>query len=202
MDKPKIILASASRARQEMLRNAGLNFQIQPADIDETAIIKSSLHASCVQSTDGVALELAKAKALKIAAQNPNALVIGSDQILEHNNKIFEKAKTVEEARAKLKTLRGQTHHLISAVAVAQNDQILWENAAEAELSMHDFTDAFLDAYIAQAGDDLISCVGAYALEKSGAWLFSEIKGDYHTILGMPLLPLLGYLREAHGLKP
>lgn len=195
---PKLILASGSAARRDMLQSAGLEFGVQPADIDETSVI-TSLHGSSAQS---IAAALAQAKALKIAQDNPDALVIGSDQILECEGQMFEKAKDADEARLKLQTLRGKTHTLISAVCVARGNKILFEAGDEAQLTMHDFDDAFLEGYIAAAGNVLTSCVGAYALEQSGAWLFNDIKGNYHTILGMPLLPLLGYLRETHGFNP
>ena len=200
-----------------MLRDAGIIFIASPADIDESAIIKASLHGhfenECVQSTNDdidykhkachdVALKLAQQKALTISKNNPSALVIGSDQILEHDGKIFEKAENEAAAIAKLKTLRGKTHYLISAVCVTRGNDVLWHTHDAATLTMRDFDDAFLDTYIKAAKDDVLSCVGAYALEKAGAWLFEDIKGDYFTILGMPLLPLLGYLNDNHNIVP
>lgn len=195
-----LILASGSRARKEMLTGAGLNFTTQPADIDETSIIKKFLTAGA--SPKDIARELAKQKALHVSREKGGALVIGSDQILEHGGQIFEKVQDKAAAREKLKTLRGKTHRLISAVSIVQNSNIIWHAVDEARLTMHDFDDAFLDSYLDSAEDDITSCVGGYALEKSGAWLFSDIKGDYFTILGMPLLPLLLYLKEERGLKP
>lgn len=196
----KIILASASRARNEMLTSAGLKFASMPADIDETKIIEN-LRAQKAKP-EVMAVELAQQKAKVISAKNPDALVIGSDQILEHEGSIFEKAKDETAAVDKLKTLRGKTHRLISAVCIAQNNEVLWQTYDEAKLTMHDFSDAFLEDYARAAGEDLMSCVGGYAIEKAGAWLFSAIKGDYFTILGLPLLPLLKVLKDEHGCKP
>ncbi|MGB0719587.1 MAG: Maf family protein [Bdellovibrionales bacterium] len=196
---PKLILASQSAARRTMLRDAGLEFESIPADIDETFIIESSLHGGCVQS---IAAKLAEQKALTIAAKHPDALVIGSDQMLECDGRIFEKAKTPEAAKDKLKTLSGQTHRLISAVCIACNNETIWQSSDTAALTMHDLSDDFIDHYLEIAKDDALHCVGAYALEKAGIWLFNKIEGDYHTILGMPLLPLLTYLRTEHEIMP
>lgn len=190
---PEIILASKSRARNEMLRSAGIKFQSLPADIDESAVIKN-------RPSNDVALVLAQQKALAISKQNPNAYVIGSDQILTCEGQIFEKASDKSAARAKLETLRGKTHQLISAAAIAKGSEILWHATDAAELTMRNFDDAFLSRYLTAAKDDALSCVGAYALEKSGITLFSDIKGNYHTILGMPFLPLLTYLQDELGI--
>ena len=188
--KPPIILASNSRARNEMLQNAGLNFQKIPADIDEESIISNAKSAP-----SELALELAKQKAAHISAKNQNALVIGSDQILECDGVIFQKAKTRDEACEKLRSLRGKTHRLISSVAIAYENEIIWHNTDTASLTMHDFSDEFLEKYLTAAHEDILSCVGAYAFEGTGAWLFDKIDGNYFTILGMPLLPLLTYLK-------
>ena len=191
-NKSPIILASGSRARNEMLTNAGLEFQKISADIDEDSIIQNMQG----ESPAAIASKLADEKALHIAAQNPDASVIGSDQILELNGEIFQKAPDLDAARKKLKTLRGKTHHLISSVSVAKNDEIIWRDTDTAALTMHNFDDEFLEAYLNAARDDILSCVGAYAFEKHGAWLFKSIDATYFTILGMPLLPLLAFLRE------
>jgi len=192
--KHPIILASNSRARNEMLKNVGLKFTKIPADIDEVAIIKT------MQSTpQEIAQELAKQKALHISVQNPNTYVIGSDQILEQGGQIFQKANNIDETRDKLKALRGKTHHLISSVAVAHNGKIIWDNTDTAEMHMHNFDDDFLEQYLKTATDDILSCVGAYAFESHGAWLFKSINANYFTILGMPLLPLLEFLKTGTG---
>ena len=189
--KSPIILASGSRARADMLENVGIDFQKIPADIDEDSIIKASQ-----DRPEELALKLAQEKALRVSAQNPDAYVIGSDQILEQGGQLFQKAKTIEEAREKLKTLRGKTHQLISSVAIAKDSKIIWHDTDTASLTMHDFDDEMLEEYLKIAEDDILSCVGAYAFETHGAWLFKEIDANYFTILGMPLLPLLEFLRE------
>ena len=193
--KHPIILASGSRARNEMLQNVGLEFQKIPADIDEGTILKS-MHEEGA-SPENIAVKLADEKALHISKQNPDALVIGSDQVLEQDAEIFQKASDLAEARAKLEKLKGKTHQLISSVSVVQNGEVLWRECDTASLTMHDFDDAFLDEYLQSAGEDILACVGAYAFEKHGAWLFKEIDANYFTILGMPLLPLLAYLAKA-----
>lgn len=192
--KYPIILASNSRARNEMLKNAGVEFTKIPADIDEEAIIK---HIAATPSE--IAGELARQKALHISAQNPDSYVIGSDQILECSGTLFQKANNIDEARAKLKKLRGKTHHLHSSVAVALNGGIIWDNADIAKMSMHNFSDAFLESYLTKASDDITDCVGAYAFEGHGAWLFESINANYFTILGMPLLPLLAFLNSGEN---
>ena len=189
--KYPIILASNSRARNDMLKNAGLNFTKIPADIDEDAVIKGA-----TASPKSLALELAQQKALHISAQNSGAYVIGSDQILECEGALFQKANNADEARAKLKTLRGKTHHLHASVAIALNGEIIWHDTDTAKMAMHNFTDEFLETYLATAKDDITCCVGAYAFESHGAWLFDTIDANYFTILGMPLLPLLAFLNS------
>ncbi|MCB1720193.1 MAG: septum formation protein Maf [Alphaproteobacteria bacterium] len=193
-----LILASQSKTRQNMLRAAGLNFETRPANLDEAAIMAGALKDG--KNPDEIATLLAIEKARSVCAQIPGALVIGSDQILECTGKILSKAANKNEAHEKLKSLRGKTHRLISAVCVAQNDKILWKTTQSAELTMYDFDDNFLQQYMECAGEALTRSVGAYELESLGAQLFDKIEGDYFTILGMPLLPLLKYLRENQGI--
>lgn len=190
-----IILASASKARKEMLQNAGLNFEVCPADLDEKSIIDQNEETAAAD----VAQILACEKALHVSRQNTDAFIIGSDQILVCDGQILSKAGSTQEAYKKLQNLRAKTHILISALAIAKNDKILWQGTDEARLTMHNFDDAFLSRYCDQAGDILTQCVGAYALEGIGVQLFEKIEGDYFTILGMPLLMLLNYLREEQG---
>lgn len=191
----ELILASGSRARQNMLKSAGIRFAVMPADLNEQAIIDS--HGD---NDSDYAAVLAAAKAQHVAQKNPDDLVIGSDQILLCEGRVLSKAKSISEAREKLKFLRGKTHFLTSAVAVAMGDEVLWSYSATAHLRMHNFDDAFLDSYCDNAGDALTACVGAYEFEGLGAQLFEEIEGDYFTILGMPLLALLNYLRDVHNI--
>lgn len=195
----EIILASGSKARQDMLRGCGIAARAIPADIDEAGALREAQEKGYAPVKFAGILAIMKAE--KIALQNQGALVIGSDQVLEQNGTVFSKAKTIPEAREKLLALRGRSHTLHSAVSVAQNEKILWSHTASAVLHMHDFGNEFLDRYLDSAGDTVTACVGAYALEGLGAQLFDVIEGDYFTILGMPLLPLLKYLREEQGVS-
>lgn len=197
-DLPLLILASGSAARQAMLRQAGLEFDILPAQIDEAAL----LHERRGDSPPEKALFLAREKALNVSRENPEALVIGSDQILCLGDEIFNKAVNRYDALQKLRMLSGKTHRLISAVAVARNGCVLWDHADHADLTMRKLEEGFLAAYALLAEEALTSCVGGYQIEGAGAWLFKDIKGDFFTIMGMPLLPLLGYLYEEHRIGP
>ena len=190
----RLILASQSITRQNMLRNAGLDFEIHPADIDEAT------HKNSDKTPAEIAKILASKKALAVSQKFPGALVIGSDQILECEDSLLTKAKDENEAREKLKNLRGKTHHLFSAATVAKNNEILWQDVQKASLTMHNFSDEFLDAYIKTCGEALTKSVGAYAIEGAGINLFENIEGDHFTILGMPLLSVLTYLREEQGI--
>lgn len=192
----KLILASQSAARKALLEKAGLTFECLPADLDERKLEEE--HAT--KSPEDLAIVLAQEKAQHISSMYPDALVIGADQLLEFEGQIFSKAANIEDARNKLKAMRGRTHHLISAVSIAKNGEVLWSVSDKASLTMRDFDDAFLDNYIQQAGDALTKNVGAYALEGLGVQLFEDIKGDYFTILGMPLLALLKQLNERYGI--
>lgn len=198
--KTHLILASQSMSRRRMLENAGLRFSLIPAGIEEEKII-ARLSKQKISSS-GIALELSQEKALKVAEKNPGALVIGSDQILEFEGKIITKSQNREEARHKLKLLKGKSHKLISAVTVVRDEEILWQYMDDAVLTMHDFSDELLSEYCARAGDALVRSVGGYELEGYGSWLFSSVQGSYFTILGMPLLPLLSYLQKNHGFGP
>lgn len=192
-----LILASQSKGRIEMLAGARLNVEAIPAHIDEAAITQDLL--SKEETFDEIAQTLADEKALTISKTHPEALIIGADQILEFNGQILGKAASPDEAIARLKAMRGQTHHLMSAVSIALNGEIIWQTCDHAALTMHDLSDAFFETYRAQAGAALTQSVGGYWLEDIGSWLFDSIDGNYFTILGMPLLPLLAYLGTHHG---
>lgn len=189
-----IILASGSLARRRMLASAGVTFEISVADIDEAAA-RVALAANG-SSAEAAAKELARLKAATVSEENPGALVIGADQILEHREMWLEKPGDRSAAAAQLVGLRGDVHRLVSAAVVLHNGRELWHCADSAELRMRDFSDAFLASYLDSAGQDILGSVGAYQLEGLGAQLFSAVRGDFFTILGLPLLPLLDFLRE------
>lgn len=193
-NKKRLILASRSKARGNMLRAAGLDFESLPAALDEEILLREMLQQN--RSPEAIAQTLAREKARQVARENPDALTIGADQILELEGEIFTKACNEKEAAQNLRRLRGKTHRLISAVSVYQGPERLWETTDSARLTMHDFDEAFLQNYLDRAGPSLTRAVGAYELESLGVWLFKEIKGDFFTILGLPLLPLLCFLRE------
>jgi septum formation protein len=199
-NKLQIILASQSLARKGILEGAGLKFSIQPADIDEDGITATLKEQGF--STRHIALDLSEKKAQAVAAKNPDALVIGCDQVLELEGKALSKAKDKESAKKKLRLLSGKTHNLISAVSIVQGQTTFWQHEDEAQLTMHAFNEEFLESYVQRAGPALTRAVGAYEIESAGAWLFSEVRGDYFTILGLPLLPLLSYLHDYHGCRP
>lgn len=193
---PPVILASASTARASLLRGAGVEVRIEPARIDEGEI-KRSLDADGAPSSEA-ALILAEMKAQKISALKPDALVIGADQILECNGAWFDKPPDPDHLRAHLMALRGKAHDLQSAVCVVKAGSMIWHTVSKATLTMRPFSDAFLASYLAASGPEELESVGGYRLEGHGAQLFDRIEGDYFTILGLPLLPLLDFLRH-HG---
>ncbi len=195
----QIILASTSRARREMLAAAGVAFTVEAADVDEPAIRKTLLAAKSAATPPQIADALARAKAEDVSRRHKGSLIIGGDQVLALGTELLTKAKDEAAARATLKKLRGKTHELHSAVALAVDGRVLWTHTGTARLKMRDFSDAFLEEYLTRAGDRIGQSVGAYELEGLGVQLFDKIEGDYFTILGLPLLPLLAELR-AHGM--
>ncbi|MGZ5851663.1 MAG: Maf family nucleotide pyrophosphatase [Hyphomicrobium sp.] len=195
----QIILASTSRARREMLAAAGVAFTVEAADVDEPAVRKTLLAAKSAATPPQIADALARAKAEDVSQRHKGSLVIGGDQVLALGTELLTKAKDEAAARATLMKLRGMTHELHSAVALAVDGRVLWTHTGTARLKMRDFSDAFLEEYLTRAGDRVGQSVGAYELEGLGVQLFDKIEGDYFTILGLPLLPLLAELR-AHGM--
>jgi septum formation protein len=193
---PSLILASASPSRRQMLTNAGLAFDIEPAGVDEEEVTRSLGSRSAPQE---IASTLAEMKAVKVSSRHPEAIVIGADSTLACNGRLFDKPPTLEAARKQLMMLRGQTHELFSSVVVARSGQRLWHWSERARLTMRSFNDSFVDVYLARAGEDVLTSVGAYQLEGLGAHLFTRVDGDYFTILGLPLLPLLSFL-AGHGI--
>jgi septum formation protein len=191
----EIVLASASRARRELLAAAGVAFTVQAADVDESSIRAELRGKGARVPPRRVAEVLAAAKAKDVGSKRPGSLVIGADQVLALGEDLLSKAPTLEAARTTLRKLRGRTHELHSAVAFAEKGKVTWAHVATARLTMRDFSDAFLDDYLLRAGDRVGQSVGAYELEGLGMQLFERIEGDYFTILGLPLLPVLGELR-------
>ena len=193
---PALILASASKARRAVLEGAGLRFETRIAGVDEAAI-KEAAQAEGI-SADEAALILADAKAEFVVRSAPDALVIGADQLLVCDGAWFDKPPDIAAARTHLQRLRGRRHELVTALVCHRGGQRIWQHVAKPRMTMRDFSDAFLEAYLAAEGDALLSSVGAYRLEGHGAQLFDAIEGDQPAILGLPLLPLLGFLRQ-HG---
>jgi septum formation protein len=192
----EIVLASESRSRRELLQHAGVQFRAEPAQIDETEV-KDSLRAE--QADAAAAAEtLAELKAIRVSRRAPGALVIGADQILECEGRWFDKPPDRAAAAAHLRALGGKTHALVSAVCVVRDGVRIWHHREAARLTMRPLDAAFIESYLDAAGPQVLETVGAYRLEGLGAQLFTKVSGDYFTILGLPLLPLLGFLRE-HG---
>lgn len=190
-----ITLASQSSARQMILRNAGVTFDAVSPGVDEDSA-KAGLLAEAVTPRD-IADALAEMKAVKVSTKRPG-LVIGADQTLDLNGRLIDKAVSLGEARARLLELRGTTHKLHSAVVIARDGQPIWRVVESAKLSVRPFSEAWLDRYIERRGEALLWSVGCYELENEGVQLFDKIEGDYFTILGLPLIGLLDFLR-LHG---
>ena len=198
-ETPRIILASASAARRSVLEAAGLRFEVRAAAVDE-ALIKETAQAEGIPPADA-ALMLADAKAERIARREPEALVIGCDQLLVCEGRWFDKPAGASAARGHLLALRARRHELVTVVVCHRHGGRIWQDVAVPRLTMRDFSDAFLDAYLAVEGDRVTQSVGAYRLEGPGVQLFSRIEGEHAAILGLPLLSLLGFLRQ-HGVLP
>lgn len=187
-----LVLASASASRRAILEAAAIPIEIDPANIDERAI---ELNAGARTPGELAAL-LARSKAEAVARLRPGRLVLGADQTLGLNGRVYSKPADRAAARAQLKALRGKTHELHSAIAVVRDSTVVFEHCDIARLTMRMFSDVFLDAYIEAAGDAVTASVGAYQVERGGINLFERIEGDHFTILGLPLLPLLDFLRR------
>ena len=197
MSAPPLILASLSSSRRQMLMNAGLDFSIEASGVDEDEV-KLSLTGERASARD-VATTLAEMKARRVSARRPGALVIGADSTLACDGRLYDKPPTLAAARAQLEALSGRTHELVSSVVVARDGARLCHTTETGHLTMRPLSPSFLDAYLARAGEAVCASVGAYQLEGLGAHLFSRIDGDYFTVLGLPLLPLLVFLAE-HGI--
>jgi septum formation protein len=188
-----LILASGSAARRRLLEAAGLSFEVVIPHADEEAA-KARFRAEQMKPGEQ-ADALAELKALSVSTRR-GGLVIGADQMLALEGEVFDKPKNAGEAREHLLRLRGRTHDLITAVAVARGGAVIWRHIDTPRLTMRAFSDAFMEDYIARAGASVLTSVGAYQLEGLGAQLFERVEGDYFSVLGLPLLPLLAFLRE------
>lgn len=189
-----LLLASASPFRRQLMDNAGLRFSHEAARIDERAIEGPLEQAGA--TPDAVAVALAIAKARDVASRHPDALVIGSDQTLSLGNRVYHKPRDLAEAADHLRSFSGKTHRLNSAIALVRGETLLWEHVSHAELSVRHLGDDFIQRHLSRVGDRVLASVGAYQLEGEGIQLFERIDGDYFTILGLPMLPLLNKLRE------
>ena len=190
----QIILASGSSIRAALLTQAGIPFEARPARVDEDAI-KAALLMEEATPRD-VADALAEFKARKIAEKDPGAVVIGSDQVLEYQGRILSKPETAEDAAEQLRTLRGKQHKLLSAVVVYHEAEPVWRYVGQVRVLMRDISDEYLSDYVARNWPGMGESVGSYKLEEEGARLFSRIEGDYFTVLGLPLLELIGFLTQ------
>lgn len=189
-----LVLASASPFRRQLLQNAGLVFHAEAARIDEREL-EAPLERSGA-TTDQVALALAAAKGRDVSSRYPDALVIGSDQTLSLGNRVYHKPRSMEEAAEHLMSFSAKTHRLNSAVVLVRAGQVIWEHVAHADLSVRPLSAGFVQRHLDRVGKKALSSVGAYQLEGEGIQLFDTIEGDYFTIIGLPMLPLLNKLRE------
>lgn len=192
--KPRLIFATSSESRRQMMAKAGLIPECIPARIDEGSI-RASLEAEGAKPRD-VADTLAEMKARKIAERHPDTVVIGSDQVLVFEGRIYGKPDTPEQARERLLMLRGQTHQLLSAVVVYEDARPVWRHVGDVRMVMRSFSESWLDGYLRRNWDSLRHSAGGYKLEEEGVRLFTEVKGDWFTVMGLPLLPLLAWLEN------
>jgi len=194
-----VVLASTSTTRRSILENAGVVVEAVAPHVDEEEI-KLAMTAEKASGAE-IAEVLAERKAYSVSRQRPHDLVVGADQILEIDNKIFSKPVDLESAREVLALLRGREHRLLSCVCVVRNSQRLWHKLDIAELTMRDYSDEYLEAYLQAVGDKALAGPGSYLIEGVGSQLFSKISGDHFTILGLPLIPLLDFLRVQGALS-
>lgn len=195
-DTPTLILASRSGVRAMLLENAGVHFRVEVSPVDEAAA-KDGFEGD----GDALALHLAELKSESVSAEAGQQYVIGADQVLSCNGRLFDKPRHLKEARENLCVFRGNTHTLHSAITVARGGKTQWSHVAQAHLTMRDFSDEFVDHYLRRTGEKVLKSVGCYQLEGPGIQLFEHIEGDYFTILGLPLLPLFSYLRSEGALE-
>lgn len=196
-----VVLASASRVRANLLRAAGVAVDVQPSTVDESSVIAAVTGERGSLPPADIAAILAEAKALDVVSSRAEALVIGADQTLEFDGRLFVKPESVEEARRNLLAMRGQTHALHSSVVLAFEGEAVWRHSETSWLTMREFSPQFLGRYMASVGDAVLDSVGCYHLEGPGVQLFERIEGDWFAILGLPMIPLLGELRR-RGILP
>lgn len=191
---PPLILASQSPFRRMLMENAGLAFRAEAAAIDERAA--EAVLAAGNPTPEAIAEALAIEKAKDVAGRNPGALVIGSDQTLSLEGRVFHKPADMAEAKGHLQAMSGRTHSLNCGIALVRDGEMLWHHVAVARLTMRPLSEEFIDRHLTRVGTRVLASVGAYQLEGEGVQLFERIEGDYFTILGLPLLPLLAKLRD------
>jgi septum formation protein len=197
--RPPLVLASASPFRRRMLEQAGLAFEVRSADLDEEPLKRKLLHGAAKPSAIAQALAVAKAEAASV--RQPDALTIGADQVLALGSELFNKPASVAEAREQLLRLRGKSHQLLTAAALATRGKAVWQHVESATLHMRVFSDGCLTAYLHRMGERVLATVGAYEIEGPGVQLFERIEGDTFTIIGLPLLPLLAELRSRGAIQ-
>ena len=194
----RIILASGSAIRRKLMDDAGIEFEVIAKPVDEAAI-KDTMLAETARLQD-IADALAEAKSLRVSRIEPG-LVIGADQIMVMDGELFDKPKDIDAARQRLKLMRGKTHYLVGAVVISENGSPVWRHLTKTKLTMRDFSDAFIEDYLKAEGEMVTKSVGAYRFEGLGAQLFSHVEGDFFSILGLSLLPVMDYLRTRGALS-
>lgn len=198
MSNLNIILASGSAIRRKILTDAGVPFEVVVKPVDEAAI-KASMLAEGAPIRD-IADALAEAKAVRVSRQT-SGLVIGADQIMEMDGQLFDKPRDMAEARARLLSMRGKAHHLVGSVVICEDGAPVWRYASRTTLHVRAFSEAFIDHYLESEGQAVLQAVGAYKFEERGAQLFTKVEGDFFSILGLSLLPVMDYLRT-RGVMP